>query len=225
MSSRQLGVRSWRALVFVGFTLVAGCGDNSGDRVAGGSPAVLAETASTAGPSASVGLFRTASEAPATPSPSTETTDEPSEPELPSPSCPSPPYDGKEPVVTASVSSGDSVRATTEGSTVVSCSTVGVSDGVPTVPTSKLTARLNDQLTLTLPSAWRLVRWSGYERAADAESVNVWPLAETPERPRSVAVFAIGRTGESVVGFELVAIRTDGAAVARLTVSVRVDVR
>ena len=80
-------------------------------------------------------------------------------------------------------------------------------------------------MSLTLSSAWRLVRWSGFDRAADVESINVWPLAETPERPRSLAVFAIGRTGESIVGFELVAVRADGAAVAQLTVSVRVDVR
>ena len=225
MSLMQFAFRSWRALAFVGLAVLAGCGDTRGAPAVSGSPAALGATATAAGPSASLEPIGSAPVVAATASPSAETSDEPGEPELPSPSCPSPPFDGKEPVVTASVSSGDSVRATTEGSSVLSCSTVGVSDGVPTVPKSKLTARINDQLTLTLPSAWRLVRWSGYERATEAESVNVWPLAETPERPRSVAVFAIGRTGESILAFELVAVRADGAAVARLTVGVRVDVR
>jgi hypothetical protein len=159
-----------------------------------------------------------------TPEASVEASGEAEEPEGPNPSCPNA-YDGKEPVVKAFVSSGDSVRLTEIGSTVASCTTVGTSDGVPTTPESTLTAHLEDQLTLTLSSPWRLVRWSSYVSVPGAENTVVWPRTEAPERPSSIAVFAIGKRGETIVGFELVAMRSDGAAVARLSGLVRVDVR
>ena len=191
----------------------------------GGSPAASAGAATATNRSAGVGSLPSAPAIVMTPRPRATPSAEPIELELPSPSCPSPPYDGKEPVVTASVTSGDSVRVTIISSGVQSCSTVGVSDGVPTIPKSKLMARINDQLTLTLSSPWRLARWSGYERGTDGEISNVWPSTDTPERPGTLAVVAIGRTGEAIVEFALVAVRTDGAAVASMTVVVRVDTR
>lgn len=144
----------------------------------------------------------------------------------PEPSCPAPTRAPKAPIVTVSVVGGSSIAATPFGSSLATCSTIGVDDGIPADPTKAFAVRPDDVLRLSLPAPWRFLRWSGSisEVGADEGSV-IWTPLETADRPTSVAVVAVGPPGESIATFHLDVMTLDGRVVGDVDVRVRLDVR
>jgi hypothetical protein len=142
----------------------------------------------------------------------------------PEPGCPSPVDPMAVPDVTVSVGDGPAIVATPGASTLVTCSTSSASDTVGTEPPNGLSAQLGDSFRLSLPAGWQLLHWEGFDRPAAGEGGNIWPGAETPDRPGQIDVPVPFRPGDSVAGYTLWVISADGLVVGQLEVSFRVTI-
>jgi hypothetical protein len=145
--------------------------------------------------------------------------------EPPAPACPSPVDEVTMPEVMASVGRAPAIVATAGPSTLVTCSTTSAFETVSSDPPVGLMAQAGDTLSLTLPAGWHLLHWSGFDRPMLGEGGNVWPGADTPDRPREIEVQVPDRSGDSIAGFTLWVISADGRVVGQLEISVVITIR
>jgi hypothetical protein len=155
----------------------------------------------------------------------TATAVEPTEFVPPSAVCPSPSEPVGVPNVLVSIGGGPAIVATPGSSLLTTCTTTASSDSAPKDPTAGLVAQPGDRMILMLPSGWRFLRWEGSDHPAVGEGTNVWPGADTPERPMQIEVPAPIRPGGSIAGYHLDIVRGDDRVVGWLDILVRVDVR
>jgi hypothetical protein len=144
--------------------------------------------------------------------------------EPPAPGCPSPVDPLTVPEVTVSVGAGPAIVATAGPSTLVTCTMTSASDTISSEPPNGLSAHAGDVLRLSLPAGWQLLHWEGSDRPAVGEGANVWPGADTPQRPRQIDVPVPVRDGESIVGYTLWVISADGRVVGQLEITIGVTI-
>jgi hypothetical protein len=143
----------------------------------------------------------------------------------PAPGCPSPVDEVTVPDVTVAVGDGPAIVATPGASTLVTCSMTMASDTVGGgEPPDGLSAHAGDLLRLSLPAGWQMLHWEGFDRPAAGEGGNIWPGADTPDRPGQIDVPVPIRSGDSLAGYTLWVISVDGRVVGQLEVSVRVTI-
>ena len=111
---------------------------------------------------------------------------EPTEYAAPSPNCPAPQAAVSAPDVLVTVGGGPGVIATRGPSTLTTCSTTAVADGVPGDPVGEVLANAGDRMTLTLPAGWGFLRWEGSDHAALGEGANVWVPVDVAGAPNHI---------------------------------------
>ena len=117
------------------------------------------------------------------------------------------------PDVIVSVGGAPGIVATRGSSTVLTCTTTGTYDVVPSDPIGIVSAANGDRLELALPTGWGFLRVEGVTTPID-----------TPDRPSRIDVPGPARLGESIVSFNLWLLRDHGRVVGYLEIRVRVRV-
>lgn len=150
---------------------------------------------------------------------------EPTEFAAPTPNCPAPQAAVSAPDVLVTVGDGPGVVATRGPSTITTCSTTAVADGVPGDPVGEVLANSGDQMTLTLPAGWGILHWEGSDRSAVGEGANVWLPVDVEGAPSHIDVPVPLRTGASVANYSLWVVGFDGRVVGQLAISVAISVK
>ena len=149
---------------------------------------------------------------------------EPTEFGAPAPTCPAPQNAIQAPDVLVTVGDGPAVLATRGPSTMTTCSTTAVADGVPGDPVGEVLANSGDQMTLTLPAGWSFLRWEGSDHPAAGDGGNVWLPVDVAGAPSHIDVPVPLRTGASVANYSLWVVGFDGRVVGQLAISVAISV-
>jgi hypothetical protein len=160
------------------------------------------------------------------PVPSSDPTDlpEPTEFAADAPTCPAPVSAVHAPAVIVSIATGSPVMATRVGSTLETCSTTAIEDGVPGDPVGQVLGHPGDQLTLALPTGWGFIRWEGSDRPAIGDAANIWLPVDVAGAPSHVDVPVPGRLGDSVADYTLWIKTLDGRVVGQLAIRIGVSV-
>lgn len=150
---------------------------------------------------------------------------EPTEFAAPSPNCPAPRAAIAAPDILVTVGDGPGVLATRGPSTITTCSTTAVADGLQGDPVGEVMANSGDQMTLTLPAGWGFLRWEGSDHSAVGEGANVWLPVDIDGAPSHIDVPVPLRTGASVANYTLWVVGSDGGVVGQLAISVAISVK
>jgi hypothetical protein len=142
----------------------------------------------------------------------------------PTPACPAPLGPAEAPAIRVRVGDGDPMAATMASSTVMTCSTTGVSDVGDMRYPAPLVARPDDELIFAVDPGWTILWLDEFDHEKNGEGGNVTPGTRAPDPGNEVAVPVPKRTGDMIVGADIWLIRDDGRIVAQVAPAVWVRV-
>ena len=192
---------------------------------AGTGPSASASAVPSASPSTPIASTSPDATTAASDSPPLDATPaDPTEYAPPAPTCPSPPEAVIVPDVIASIGASHQILATHGSSTFSTCTTTAATDAIQGNPARGLVAHPGDRLTLSLPSGWQFLHWTGADRPVVGDATNIWTGTDIADRPSHIDVPVPGRPGDSIASYHLDIVRVDGRVVGWLEIYVRVSV-